>query len=155
LVNGEANICLIGNLDLLVDVVEILPLPILVAVDAENSTLDNSCTQQGYHPLTLLDGSTHWQLCFYCKNAVETIISPQTIFASNNVFASWTQTGFKDSHLGQICFDSHDGLVTMRLDLDCWDGLKYCPADVFTVSRSPVHRPAHPQSHLPPVSLAD
>ncbi len=155
LIDCGANICLTGNLDLLVDVVKILPLPILVAVDAENSTLNDSCTQRGYLPLTLLDGSTHWQLCFYCKNAVETIISPLAIFASNDIFASWTQTGFKDSQPGQICFDSHDGLVTMRLDLDCWDGLNYCPMDVFTVGRSPVHRSALHQSHLPLVSLAD
>jgi hypothetical protein len=113
LIKGEANICLTGNLDLLVDVIEIPPLPISVAVNAENSTLDNSCTQRGYLPLTLLDGSTHWQLYFYCKIAVETIISPQAIFASSNVFASWTQTGFKDGRPGQVFFDSHDGLVTI------------------------------------------
>jgi hypothetical protein len=96
LIDGGANICLTGDLNLLVDVVEIAPLPISLAVTGDNSKLDDSCTQQGYLPLTLLDGSTHWQLCFYCKNAVETIISPQAILATSNIFVSWTQTGFKD-----------------------------------------------------------
>jgi len=79
-------------------------------------------------------------MCFYCKNAVETIISPQAILASNEVFVSWTQTGFKDGRLGQIRFDSHDGLLTLKLDLDYRDGLYYCPTDVLTVDRSPVRQ---------------
>ena len=71
---------------------------------------------------------------------VETIISPQTILEFSDVFASWTQTGFKDGHPGQIRFDSHDGLVTMQLDLNYRGGLYYCPTDIFTVDKSPVHR---------------
>ena len=144
LIDGGANICLTGDLDILVDVVEIPPLPISVAVNGDTSTLDDSCTRRGYLPLKLSDGSTHWQMCFFCKNAVETIISPQAILASSDVFVSWTQTGFKDGRPGQIRFDSHDGLVTMQLDLDFRDGLYYCPTDVFTVDRSPVRR------HTPP-----
>ena len=142
LIDGVGNICLTGNLNLLVDVIDIAPLPIPVAVNGKDITLDDSCTKQGCLPLTLSDDSTHWQLCFYCKNAVETTISPQAILASSNVFASWMQTGFKDSCPGQICFNSHDGFVTMRLDLDCRDGLYYCQTDVFTVNRSPVRQPA-------------
>ena len=79
-------------------------------------------------------------MCFYCENAVETIISPQAILASSEVFVSWTQTGFKDGRPGQIRFDSHDGLLTLKLDLDYRDGLYYCPTDVLTVDRSPVRR---------------
>jgi hypothetical protein len=84
-----------------------------LAVTGDNSKLNNFCTQQGYLPLTLYDGSTHWQLCFYCKNAVETIISPQAILATSNVFVLWMQTGFKDGRPGQIRFDSHNGLTTI------------------------------------------
>jgi hypothetical protein len=156
LIDGGANICLTGNLNLLVDVVDIEPLPISVAIGGEDTAVDDSCTRRGYLPLTLSNGSTHWQLCFYCKNAIKTIISPQAILANSDVFASWTQTGFKDGRPGQISFDSHNGLATMRLDLDCRDGLYYCPTDVFTVDKSPVRRPAitcslrhHP---LPPPS---
>jgi len=138
LIDGGANICLTGDLNILVDVVEIPPLPISVAVNGDAPTLDDSCTRRGYLPLKLSDGSTHWQLCFYCKNAVETIISPQAILASSDVFVSRTQTGYKDGRPGQIRFDSHDGLLTMKLDLDYRDGLYYCPTDVLTVNSSPV-----------------
>jgi hypothetical protein len=74
------------------------------------------------------------------KNEVETIISPQAILASSEVFASWTQTGFKDGRPGQIRLNSHDRLVTMKLDLEYCDGLYYCLMDVLTVDRPPVHR---------------
>ena len=140
LIDGGASIFLTGDLDILVDIVEIPPLPISVAVNGDAPTLDDSCTRQGYLPLTLSDGSTHWQMCFFCKNAVETIISPQAILTSSDVFVSWTQTGFKGGCPGQIRFDSHDGLVTMKLDLECRDGLYYCPTNVLTIDRSPVRR---------------
>ena len=109
-----------------------------MAVNGDAPTLDDLCTRRGYLPLTLSDGSTRLQLCFYCKNAVETIISPQAILASSDVFVSRTQTGYKDGRPGQIRFDSHDGLLTMKLDLDYRDGLYYCPTDVLTVNSSPV-----------------
>jgi hypothetical protein len=154
LIDGGANICLTGNLNLLVDVADIAPLPISVAVSGEDITLDDSCTRRGYLPLTLSDGSIHWQLCFYCKNAVKTIISPQAILESSNVFALWMQTGFKDGHPGQIRFNNLEGLITMQLDLDCRGGLYYCPPDVFTVDRLPVCQPGitrslqhHPLPH--------
>ena len=92
LVDGGANIFLTGDLNLLVDVIEIPPLPILVAINGEEPHIDDSFTRRGYLPLNLSDGSTHWQLCFYCKNVVETIISPQAILASSDVFAAdWIQ----------------------------------------------------------------
>jgi len=59
LIVGGANICLTGDLDILVDVVEIPPLPISVAVNGDVPTLDDSCTRRGYLPLQLSDGSTH------------------------------------------------------------------------------------------------
>jgi len=142
LLDVDTNICLTGDLQLLVDIVDIPPLPISVAITGDAPSLDDCCTCRGYLPLQLSDGTTHWQLCFYCRNAVETIISPQAILDSSDVFASWTQTGFKDGRPGQIRFDSHDGLLTMRLDLDQRDGLYYCPTDVFTVDRSPVRGPS-------------
>ena len=97
LIDGGTNICLTSNLNLLlVEVVEIPPLPISVAINGEEPHIDDSCTGRGYLPLNLSDGSTHWQLSFYCKNAVEMIISPQAILASSDLFALWTQTRFKD-----------------------------------------------------------
>jgi len=89
LLDAGANICLTGDLQLLVDVIKIPPLPISVAITGDAPSLDDCCTHRGYLPLQLSDGSTHWQLCFYCKNTVETIISPQAILESRNVLARW------------------------------------------------------------------
>ncbi len=133
------------------DAINIQPLPITVALD-NKVTLDDCCTKRGFIPLTLADGSIHWQICYYCANAAETIISPQAIIASNDVFASWTMTGFKDGTPGSIRFDSHDGLLVMSLKLDCKDGLYYCPTDVFTTDQYPVrlHRCAISNHHNEP-----
>jgi hypothetical protein len=131
LIDGGANICLTNNLQLLVDAINIQPLPITVALD-NKVTLDDCCTKRGFIPLTLADGSIHWQICYYCTNTAETIISLQAILASNDAFASWTMTGFKDGTPGSIRFNSHDGLLAMSLTLDCKYGLYYCPTDVFT-----------------------
>jgi hypothetical protein len=138
LINGGANICLTNNLSLLVDAIDIQLLPITVALN-NTVTLNNCCTKQGFIPLTLTDGSIHWQICYYCANAAETIISPQAILASSNVFSLWTMTSFKDGSPGFICFDRHDGLLKMSLSLDCNNGLYYCPTNVFTTNTFPVH----------------
>ncbi len=113
LIDGGANICLTNNLNLLVDAINIQPLPITVALD-NKVTLNDCCTKQGFIPLTLADGSIHWQVCYYCANMAETIISSQAILASSNVFALWTMTGFKDGSPGFIRFDSHNGLLQIE-----------------------------------------
>ncbi len=74
--DAGANICLTGDLGILADAVDIPPLPITVALNGNCSSVDDCCTMQGYIPLALLDGTIHWQLCYYSANAVETIISP-------------------------------------------------------------------------------
>ena len=79
------------------------------------------------------DGSVYWQICFYCANVVETIISPQAVLASSDVFHTWTQTGYKDGRTGSIRFDHADGFLSMHLPLDYHDGLYYCTTDVLTV----------------------
>jgi hypothetical protein len=84
--DGGANICLTGDLSILVGVVDIPPMPITVATAGSNPTLDDSCTKRGFLPLTLPDGFIYWQLCFFCTNAAETIISPQAILASSDVY---------------------------------------------------------------------
>jgi hypothetical protein len=86
----------------------------------------------------ILDGSIHWQVCFFCANTVEMIISPQAILASSNFFVTWMMTGFKDGHPVSLYFDSHDGFLHMLLTLVCHNGLYYCPTDVFTIDQSPI-----------------
>jgi hypothetical protein len=77
----------------LVRVVDIPPLPITVAIKDSKPSINDCCTKQGFLPLTILDGSIHCQVCFFCANAAKTIISPQAILASSNVFVSWMMTG--------------------------------------------------------------
>jgi hypothetical protein len=133
LIDGRANICITGLLDLLVEVVSIPPLPISVATMAGGISMDDCCTKKGFLPLTMDNRSSYYQPCYYCKNAVETIISLQAILAASDVLMRWTQTGHKDGSLGTIQFDSDSGLLSMTID-----GLYYCPTDVFTVNCDPV-----------------
>ena len=46
LMDGGANICLTGVLDLLVDVVTIAPLPISVATKIDDISMDDCCTKK-------------------------------------------------------------------------------------------------------------
>ena len=141
LIDGGANICITGDLNSLFDVVAIPPLSISVAVEGDSS-IDDCCTARGMTPLQLDDGSIYWQVCYFCKNAVETIISPQAIVDSSDVFQSWHQTRYRNgvSTSGCIRFDSHDGLLSMSMSLVLHDGLHYCPTDVYAVDTLPASR---------------
>jgi hypothetical protein len=138
LIDGGANICITGILDLLVEVETIAPLPILVVTTSGQISLDDCCIKHGLLPLTLDDGAIYYQPCYYCKNAVETIISPQAILTASDVLVSWTQMGHKDGSPGTICFDSDSGLLSFSMTLENKDGLYYCPTNVFTVAQDPV-----------------
>ena len=141
LIDGGANICLTGDLDSLFDVVAIPPVSISVAVEGASS-IDDCCTARGMTLLQLDDRSIYWQVCYCCKNAVETIISPHAIVDLSDVFQSLHQTGFRNgvSNPGCIQFDSHDSLLTMSMSLVLHDGLHYCPTDVYTVDTLPALR---------------
>jgi hypothetical protein len=138
LIDGGANICITGDIDSLFDVVEIPPLPISVAVEGD-LLINDCCTARGWTPLQLDDGSIYWQVCYYCKNAVERIISPQAIADSSDVFQLWHQTGYRHgaSTPGYIRFDSHHGLLSMHMTLVLHNGLHYCPTNVYTVDSMP------------------
>jgi hypothetical protein len=148
--DGRANICVTGDLTLLVGIVDIPPMAISVAIDGTDITENDCCTKRGYTPLTCKYGSIYWQLCFFCANVVKTIISPQAILASSNVFYSWIQTRFKDGWPGSIRFDSVDGLVSMHINLDYLDGLYYCQNNVHTVD--PVSHSNFDSLHVQPTA---
>jgi hypothetical protein len=74
MVDGGANICLTGTLSLLVDTVSIPPMPISVAIEGAGASIADCCTKRGLLPLQLADGGVYYQPCYYCENAVETII---------------------------------------------------------------------------------
>ncbi len=70
---------------------------------------------------------------------METIIPPQAIVDSSDVFQSWHQTGYRngDSTPGCIWFDSYDGLLSMTMTLVHHEGLHYCPTDTYTIDHMP------------------
>jgi hypothetical protein len=135
--DGIANICITGMLGLLVDVISIPPIPISIATTLGSISIDSCCTKRGLIPLTLSDSSIYYQPCYYCKNAVETIISPEAIVAARNTLVHWTQEGHKGNDTGSICFLSERGLYLIMLNLEKQDGLYYCPLDAFTINRDP------------------
>ena len=155
LVDGGSNICVTGDIGILLDVTNIPPINISVALSGDFPSLNDRITKRGLLPLTLSDGTIYYQTCFYCANMVETIISPAAVLASSDVFYYWCQEGCRDPTVpGRVRFSSHDGLLNMQFDLIHKDGLYYCNTDVFTVDRDPVrprcHRSVAPARTPPP-----
>ena len=159
LIDGGSNVCVTGDLHTLLDVTDITPVSISVALDGVPSSVDDKITKRGLLPITLSDGTTYYQTCFYCANMVETIISPAAVLASSDVFYYWTQEGCKDPLIpGRLKFTSHDVLLSMHFDLHQRDGLYYCSTDVFTVDPDPVRvqcrwtltTSAHAERRTPP-----
>jgi hypothetical protein len=75
MVDGGSNICVTGDIGLLLDIVDIEPFAISVALEGAPSSYDDCITKQGLLPLTLTDGSTYYQTCFYCANIVDPLVS--------------------------------------------------------------------------------
>ncbi len=139
MMDSDANICVTGILGILVDIKVIHPLPISVATSTNHFSLNACCTKKGLIHLTLTNGSTYYQECYYCKNATETIISPDAILQSSNTLVSWYQEGHKQDGPGSICFTSKSGLYSITLSLEKHKGLYYCPTDMFTISSDSAH----------------
>ena len=137
LIDGGSNVCVTGDITILLDVSDIDPIDISVALDGRSTSPDDRITKRGLLPLTLSDGSVYYQTCFYCANMVETIISPAAILASSDVFYYWNQDGCKDPTApGRIRFTSKDGILSMFFNLEYRDGLYYCSTDIFTVDQA-------------------
>ena len=130
------------DLSLLVDTISIPPMPISVAVEGAGASIADCCTKRGLLPLQLKDGDVYFQPCYYCENAVETIISLQAILDASDTFVEWSQTGYKDDSPGTLQFYSDSGLASMTLTLTNQDGLYYTQTDVFAVDRDPLCRVA-------------
>ena len=154
LIDGGSNVCVTGDLHALVDVSDITPIEISVALEGVPLSTDNRITKRGLLPITLSDGNTYYQPCFYCANMVETIISPAAVLTSSDVFYFWNQEGCKDSSVpGRIKFTSRDGTLSMHFDLQQRDGLYYCNTNAFAVDHDPVRVACH-RTNTPPVKLA-
>jgi hypothetical protein len=120
MVDGGSNVCVTGDLVALLDVVNIEPIKISIALKGTPTSFNDCITKRGLLPLTLSNGTIYYQTCFYCTNIVKTIISPAAIFASSDVFISWQQDGFKDPSVpGRLKFSSQEGLLSMTFQLFC------------------------------------
>jgi hypothetical protein len=138
LIDGGSNVCITGNL---LDVSDIAPIDISMALDGASTSLDDRITKRGLLPLTLSDGTVYYQTCFFCANMVEIIFLPAAILASSNVFCFWNQEGCKDPSVPNcIRFINKDGLLSMYFDLECLEGLYNFSLDVFAANQdNPVH----------------
>ena len=78
MLDSGANCCITNRLDVLVDVCDIAPFRIGLALDGENA-VHSFCTKRGLLPLPLNDGGFYYQSVFYNPDATDTILSPQAI----------------------------------------------------------------------------
>ena len=88
MVDSGSNVFVTGDLTVLLDVVDVDPISISVALDGTSTCYGDCITQRGLLPLSLSDGSTYFQPCYFCANLVETIISPAAILSSSDVFTT-------------------------------------------------------------------
>ena len=110
-------------------------MPISVAIERAGASIANCCTKRGLLPLQLADRGVYFQPCYYCENAIETIISPQAILNASDTFVEWSQTGYKDNSPGTLRFYSDSGLASMTMNLTKQDGLYYTHTDVLTFDK--------------------
>jgi hypothetical protein len=151
MVDGGLNVCITSNLGIFLDVKDIAPIQISVALKNASASFNNCITKLGLLLLTLTNGTCYYQPCYFCANLVEMIVSPSAILASSNVFVQWQQIGYKDPTVhGSIQFSSHDGLASMYFNLRCHKGLYYCDSDVYTVDHTPVHVQCRQADAAPP-----
>jgi hypothetical protein len=57
LIDGGSNVCITGDLNILLNVVDIMPIDILVALNRKLSSLDDKISKRGLLPLTLSDST--------------------------------------------------------------------------------------------------
>ena len=134
-----ANVCITSDESILVDVVDIDPIPLGVAVKSSdiNASL---CTRRGLLPIPLLDGTYHYQPFLVNANASDTILSPAHVMWSSNRIKKWQQSGSKDpSVVDTLSFMDADGNDLLVLPLTSHNGLQYCSHDTSTAP-SPVVR---------------
>ena len=144
LIDGGSNICVTGDLQLLLDLVDIPPIATSVALDEPPSSFDNTITKRGLLPLTLSDGTTYYQPCYYCANMVETIISPVAVLALSDQLYYWTQVGCKDPTTpGSLKFTSRNLHFSITFELEYREGLYYCTSDIYTLDADPTLTQCH------------
>jgi len=137
-VDGGANINITNDISILTDVQHTTPFQILVAVN-KGANVSSYCTHYGMLPLSRDDGQILNVKCYYCPDAVETIISPTAVLASSTVFCKWTQHRFKDPSIpGYLKFSNATNNVSMTISLICKNGLYYCQTTAYVQDSTPL-----------------
>jgi hypothetical protein len=124
--DSGANVCVTSNPSILVDMIDIEPIPLGVAATSPDAPT-TFCTKQGYLPIPLLDGSYHYQPFLYNPNATETILSPAHVMWSSPSISTWRQSGSKDpTVIDTLSFLDSNGNDLLVLPLTTHNGLQYC-----------------------------
>ena len=130
--DSGANVCVTSNPSILIDMIDIDPIPLGVAVSSLD-TKASFCTKQGYLPIPLLDGSYHYQPFLFNPNATDTILSPTHVMWSSPSISSWQQSGSKDpSIVDTLSFKDDNGNDLLVLPLTTHNGLQYCTNEPST-----------------------
>ena len=124
--DSGANVCVTSDPTILIDMIDIDPIPLGVAATSPD-TPTTFCTKQGYLPIPLLDGTYHYQTFLFNPNATDTILSPAHVMWSSPSISSWRQSGSKDpSTVDTLSFLDSDGTDLLVLPLTTHNGLQYC-----------------------------
>jgi hypothetical protein len=130
LMDGGANICITNDISNLMDAVPVPPFLLSVTTKSAKPTLGERCTVWGLLALPTTTGNTIYQPCYFCKQAIETIISPDVILKSNNKLDQWVQISHKGDAPGLILFCGPSPDDTFTIHLTKCNGLYYCPLGV-------------------------
>ncbi len=121
-----ANVCLTYNTSILVNITDIPPIPLGVA-NSQPTTAPSMCTQQGFLPIPLTDGSFHYQPFLINPHATDTILSPAHVMRSCDKIFGWCQSGSKhQSTSDTLTFTDADDTPLLVLPLTTHNGLQYC-----------------------------
>ena len=124
-----ANVCITSDESILIDVVDIDPIPLGVAVKSSDVSA-SLCTRRGFLPIPLLDGSYHYQPFLVNPNASDTILSPAHVMWTSDRIKKWCQSGSKDPlAVDTLSFMNADGNDLLVLPLTTHNGLQYCSHD--------------------------
>ena len=127
--DSGANVCITGDTSILVDLVDIDPIPLGVAVNSTDRKA-SLCTKQGFLPIPLLNGTYHYQPFLFNPHASETILSPAHVMWSSSCIAKWNQSGSKDPEcMDTLTFMDAANNPLLVLPLTTHNGLQYCTHD--------------------------
>ena len=81
-----ANVCMGPYTDSLMDVHDITPVPVGLAVEPTTTQEVSYCKQMGYLPIPRLDDTIHLQPVLINADATDFIISPEAILQASDDF---------------------------------------------------------------------